>query len=369
MGLRSSIIPILYRRWYEFATAERRTACHLLRRGFFVRREPSFVLGQKPDFLTSVRGRMWVEVKELDPSLSQQLLDLGRRELKHRLAKFSGKCTIDAWLSDGFTDRTAKQVVNLLSREVTAELQVSRHLYVAVPAGELCAGSIGLEWVNRDGAAVRMVAIRSVSNVYGCPPAAEPGNWNSDLQLTDGTNRSRVPAFRVLTAQAPSRVTLRIHPDAKGKGLAMLGTAEAHTVNTVERLRRVIDVANDQLKNAQRYRQLPGVVFVYFDHMGGGDPSDLLRACFGDLAIPLTISPDAKHRSITAGEMFYGLNGAFREGHNTAISAVVYRSRQYSAMSLINPRALYPIRQSWLEGTVYFQEGDRVISTADSNCD
>lgn len=60
--------------WVRFATGERRTAWHLLRKGFFHRQEPRFVVGRKPDSLTFGRGRMWVEVKSLDPPMSQELI-------------------------------------------------------------------------------------------------------------------------------------------------------------------------------------------------------------------------------------------------------------------------------------------------------
>src|SRR5207245_356384 len=49
--------------WRQVATTERRTAWSLLRRGFLYWREPALIReGQKPDYLTFGRGRMWVEV-------------------------------------------------------------------------------------------------------------------------------------------------------------------------------------------------------------------------------------------------------------------------------------------------------------------
>jgi hypothetical protein len=341
--------------WREFASAERRTAWHLLVRGFLYRREPAFVGGQKPDFLTFGRGRMWIEVKEFDPPVSQALLDNAWEELTERLAKFTGKCRIDAWIAPGFDPRVAKQVTHLLSQEIRAGLPTDRELYIAVPSGAIDNTVVRLNWKRRDGTDVQLVACRSIDGIYGCPPAADPNDWTADLKIIEANTALQRPAFTVLKVQRPARVLLRVEARSEERVLCSLSNAEFQDVKTVDRLRDVIGDANDQIKNGQKHRALPGVLVVYFDQVGAGDHGDILRACLGDL----TVSIDRNANAIS--KTFYGLNGVFRSHKNTAISAIIYRSRHYSDVSLINSHALHPVDRGWMAGTVYWVDSSGAV--------
>jgi len=342
-------------RWREFATAERRTAWHLLSRGFLFRREPIFVTGRKPDFLTFGRGRMWVEVKEFDPPVSQALLDAGWRELTQRLEKITHPCRIDAWIAPGFNQRAAKQVTHLLAQELKAGPPVGHELYIAVPSGTVDAAVVRLSWKRRNGTPVQLLSLRCVEGVYGYPLAAEPEDWTADLQIVDDSTVTAKPAFKVLQVRQPARVMLRVEVGGKGAVLGSLGNAEMQDVNTVDRLRDVIDDANDQVKSGHKHRAVPAVLVVYFDHLGGGQESDVLRACLGDLMA--SIDPNVNAISRT----FYGHNGVFRPNKNTAISAIIYLSRHYPAMSLVNPYARYPVKRAWLDGTVYWIDSSGTV--------
>jgi hypothetical protein len=192
-----------------------------------------------------------------------------------------------------------------------------------------------------------MVALRSLDGVYGCPPAAEPADWTASLRITDNATTVERPAFTVLKQLRPARVTLRVEASDDEHVLCGMSNAEAQDVTTIDRLRDVIGDANDQLRNGQKYRAVPAVLVVFFDQLGGGDHEDILRACLGDL----TVSIDRNAKAIT--DTFYGRNGVFRPNKNTAISAIIYRSRHYPAMSLLNPHALHPVPRAWLDGAVY----------------
>lgn len=288
---------------------------------------------------------MWVEVKALDPPATQQLLDFGWTELRRRLTKFEGKCRVYAWIAPSFTTRTAKQVIHVLSRAVNSAFSPTCVLYVSVPDGEVAEDTVQMEWIGSGGTPVRMIALRSKVAVYNCPPAAEPEDWSSNVRITESTASLR-PAFEVLSLKSAAPVTLRVTPDETGSVLASIGHAEAREVNTIERLRRVVNDANDQFKNALTYRELPGLLFIYFDYLGGGDYSDLMRACFGDLSVSID------QNTLKVVDTFYGSNGALRPNRNTAVSAIMYRSRHYPTVSLINPWARYPVSPSWLPGTV-----------------
>lgn len=316
----SELRRILVVAWREFATAERRAAWHLLARGFLYSREPASLKGQKPDFLTYGRGRMWVEVKAFDPPVSHTLLDTAWQELAKRFAKFTRRCRVDGWIAPGFDAGIAKRVTHLLSQELRSGLPSDREIYIAVPSGDIDRRVMRLCWTSRCGV-VQMVTFRSIAERYGYPPAAEPDDWTANLQIIEGDAILQRRAFKVLDARRPARVLLRVEKSTEERVLCSLGNAEMQTVMTVDRLRDVIDYANDQIKNGQKYRAIPGILVVYFDHLTGGDHGDVLRACLGDLTI--SIDPDTNAISDT----FYGRNGVFRPDKNTAISAITYRSR------------------------------------------
>lgn len=334
--------------WRGFSSAERRTAWHLLSHGFLFRREPVFVTGRKPDFLTYGRGRMWVEVKEFDPPTSQAQLDLGWEELTRRFAKIASPCLVDAWIAAGFDQRAAKQVTSLLGHELRTGLPAGLELYIAVPSGEVDKTVLRLSWKQRNGTNVQLVTLRSIDGVYSYPLAAEPHDWTANLEIDDGRTVITKRAFTVLQVRQPARVMLRVEASGKEAVLGSLGNAEMQDISTVNRLRDVIDDANDQIKSGQKHRAVPAVLVVYFDHLGGGDESDILRACLGDL----TVSVDPNVNAIS--ETFYGNKGVFRANKNTAISAIIYRSRHYAPVSLVNPHARYTVKQAWLDGTVYW---------------
>lgn len=343
--------------WRAFATAERRSAWHLLSRGFLYRREPAFINGKKPDFLTFGRSRMWVEVKELDPPVSQTLLDTGWEELTRRLSRFVGKCRVDVWIAPGFNAQIAKRVTHLLSQAVKTGIPVNRELYIAVPLGDTDEDVVRLEWRRRNGIDVQLVAFRTADGTYSCPPAASPADWAANLRIWDGPTCVEKSAHTVLQSRRPARVSLRVQTWTGSKVLYSVGNAETHDVRTVDRLREVIDRANDQLKNGQKHRPLPGILIVYFDHIGGGDYGDVLRACLGDL----TIAIDPRNNS--ANETYYGRNGVFRADKNTAISAIIYRSRHYKAVSLLNAHALYPVDPKCLDGTIYWVDSSGTVKS------
>ena len=340
-------------KWQAVATAERRTAWQLLRRGFLFRREPPFVVGRKPDFLTWGRGRMWVEVKSLDPPLSQELIGSAILQLRRRFEGLVG-FRLDAWVSSSFDQRAAKRIQRLVRNEIRTGRASGAAWYAAVPTGTVQNQRAEIRWTDSRGRAVRMVTLKSSADVYSYPLEAEPGGIDADIQIDDGSVQ-RVPAYQLLSVQDPAPVIIRIEASTGERGIASVGAAGAQADTTVDRLRRVIDDANAQLKNGQRFKTAPGVVHVFLDHLAGAGQSDVMRACFGDLTVPI----DASSRA--AGEAFYGQNGILRANKNTAVSAVTYRSRHYGTVSVLNPWATYPVLLKWLDGTVHRVEDERLV--------
>ena len=353
MTLVAAIRKAISEGWSQFATAENRAALHLLRKGFLHCREPSFVVGRKPDFLTFGRGRMWVEVKSLDPPLSQERIGNAFVELKQRFND-AGQFRIDAWVSSSFDKRSAKSIQRLVYNEVRAGRAGGAAWYASVPAERAQKGRAEIRWTDTRGRQVRMVTWKSAADVYAYPLESEPGGLAAEIQ-TDGGPVQSLPADQLLSLQVPAPVMLRIEANTGGNGIASVGSAQAQADTTVDRLRRVIDDANDQLKNGQRFRKIPGVVEIFMDHLAGAGQSDVMRACFGDLTIPINAS------TRIAGAAYYGENGILRANKNTSISAVTYRSRHYGTVSVLNPWATNPVPFRWLDGTVQKVEGDQLI--------
>lgn len=326
-------------------TAEHRTAISLRRRGFLYEREPPLILkGKKPDFLTHGRGRMWVEVKALDPPESQTLLGVAFAELKPRLAAISGACRVDAQVSDAFDQRAAVLAVRILERQL-AHMVDGEVFYVGIPHDPVKRSFVTLQYATDDGI-VRVFSPRSESGTYGYPRWAEPATWSETTTLRDGDKVTQGPAYKILHTSEPSAVMLRVERQAIHRGLCGVIAAEASNVKTVGQLRERIELAAAQIRNGQKYLSAPGVATMYADHLGA-DHSELFRACLGDITIGIdrvTLKADAP---------FLGRNGVMRPNKNTAVSAVTYCSRQFPTITLLNPYAAQKIDATWLAGTVY----------------
>jgi hypothetical protein len=239
-------------KWREVATAERRTAWQLLRRGFLFRREPSFVVGRKPDFLTFGRGRMWAEVKSLDPPMSQELLGNAFVRLRKRFDDLEG-FRIDAWVASSVDERAAKSIHRLVQSEIQAGRATGAPWYASIPAGRTQTRRAEIRWTDSRGRAVRMVTWKSGDDAYAYPLESEPSGLTASIQVDDGVVET-LPAHQLLSIQSPAPLMLRVEASTGGDGIASVGIADMQADTTVDRLRRVIDDANDQLKNAQKFK-------------------------------------------------------------------------------------------------------------------
>lgn len=342
--------------WRQFATAERRTAFSLLLRGFLCRKEPSLVLaGRKPDYLTFGRGRMWVEVKGFDPPPSQALLDAALNDLRPRVAGISIPCRIDAWVSGVYNQRAAILAIRILERQLVhaADGDV---FFVGIPVNPAKQSLVMLEYATTRGTA-RIYSPRSLSAMYGYPRSAPPADWTGQVAVQDGKSVVQHHAYEILHGTEPFVITLRVHRASPLPGFGGVGSAEAGTDKTIDKLRARIEDAASQLRNGRKYLDVPGVVSVYNDHLGA-DQFDLLRACLGDITIPFDRS------TLKADPAYLGQNGVMRRNKNTTVSAVTYSSRLFSTISLMNPFATLPVPAGWLPGMVYCMENNSDVVVA-----
>ena len=155
-------------------STEHRTALRLLTLGFLWRNEPQFVVGRKPDFLTFGRGRMWVEVKALDPPPSQALLGFAHDDLKERFDKLDGDYAIDAWVSHDFNQNAAKRAIKSLRKRLVKGLDAAQNLYIGIPSGGYEKSDSLIEFTDTKNKQITLVSPRSKSSTYSCPPGTEP---------------------------------------------------------------------------------------------------------------------------------------------------------------------------------------------------
>jgi hypothetical protein len=339
--------------WRDFATSERRTAWGLVRRGFLYRHQPTLILeGRKPDYLTFGRGRMWVEVKSLDPPASQTLLGTAWNELKPRLAAIAGPCRVDAQVSGGYEQRGASIALSILQREL-AKVGDGDVFYVGIPPDAVKKSPlVTIEYASNNGS-VRMFSPRSASGMYGYPRWASPANWSAELTIRDSQNVAQARAYEALEAREPCVIMLRVERQPTHHGLGSMSNGEAQDVTTVSKMRKRIEDAASQLRNARKYLDAPAVVTIYHFR----DHEELLRACLGDITIEIDRATGK------GGKPFLGKNGVMRPDKNTTVSAVTYSSRVRPSVSLLNPHATLPVRPSRLAGTVYQVQdnGDVVV--------
>lgn len=289
---------------------------------------------------------MWVEVKALDAPASTALLGFAHRELKKRFDNSDIRCAVDANIAEGFDQRTAKRAMKTLELAINDGLDHARKTFIGIPAGDVDKSTVVIDWTDRSGADVRMYSPKSRKGLYGSPLSSGPGNWTRDISIIDGSTRTNIPAFKLLSETDCCLLTFRIIPNAAKTGLYGVGSARATNDTTVVKIRKRVGDASIQIRNAQTFKQIPGVVVIYNDHLGG-DQFDLLRACLGDLTVPIDSTTN------TAGSMYYGLNGILNRKKNTSVSAVTYRSRLFPDISLINPYASVAVKTRWLFGSVY----------------
>lgn len=303
-------------------------------------------MGRRPDFFTSLRGRMWVEVKELSAPTPEVLIGRAWEEIQSRLDRFPYSCSLYICVSSQFDAGSAKRALALIRHALDGRPDDQSELYVCIPVEVTGQATVLLEWVSADDRPVRMFAVQSTNNKYRCPPGVEPSAWTEAVWIRSPAGQREVRAYEVLSRTEPARLTVQAIREGAGPRLASVGVLDASQSTTIKRIREAIDDAADQLSNAQTFKPAPGVVMLYNDFLGSDD-TDLLRACLGDLTI--SIDPD----TVTSGAPFFGRNGVLSGGKNASVSAVVYCSSTAPPIGYVNPGARYPVKASWLCGEAY----------------
>jgi len=300
---------------------------------------------------------MWVEVKELDPPVSQTQIDIAYRELSQRLTKLKLPVVLDCWVGPGFDHRVGKiamHLVHLGLRKYSADVT---SWYVCIPRGNYQADCVDFIWRDRKGMKVHTISAKLTTGLYGVPLAAGPGNWIANVDVTSAGVIRSCAAYKILSEVETCRLVLRVERSLESARISSVGSGIFNNVATVQQIRNAVDDAAKQLDSGQNARKAPGVVEVYNDAFGA-TPDELLRACLGDLTIPIY------RPSLTRGNPMYGNNGILRGRKNRSVSAVTYRSRHCQAISVVHPEPMYPVRLNWLDGDVYYVDGDGSVVRA-----
>jgi hypothetical protein len=286
---------------------------------------------------------MWVEVKELAPPDSIQLIGRANDDLRRRLAKTTGVADLDAWVTADYDDAAARLAIRMLKREL-ANIRPDRQLHIVIPAQGIGESSVAIEYKSKSGDSVRLVAAQSDNDHYPYLASADP-TWQHEATVSVWNEpEKKLPAFKVLSSDRPAALILCVFPGKSGLTLRSVGVGEAMNVATISRMRERIEDAARQLKNAQRFRPKPGLAVIQNDSFG--DHGELLRACLGNLEMWID-------RKTNESGTQLGRDGVLNGGKNTSVSAVTYQSRLFGTHSLINPEAAFGIKSAWLPGDVY----------------
>lgn len=302
--------------------------------GFRLTPEPPFITsGRRPDFFCEGPFDLWVEVKTPERSALWRSLEDVRTELVDRVQKIAGTGYVDVAVGTSITSDVAASVARYL-RRVVEQPDDGIARTVVVPRGPVLRRHVRIQYSTSDGTTVEQHGPASTEDRYAHFPGLEP-DWQSivDVHEVGGTTR-RERAFKVLDAHEGT-VALRHYPGDKPLHVGSVSSAEARLRTGQERIRRLVEDANGQLRNGASFREAPGVLVILHDELDALDEQGLLAALIGNLTY--TIAPGGH-----ASTPFLGADGVFRPDKNRSVSAVRYATRHRTDF-VVNPHAHRPI--------------------------
>lgn len=305
----------------------------LVSAGFQCEAEPDWIaVGRKPDFFCTGPLDLWIEVKSLArPGESKSL-----QRIIEYLIRFGGKVDRGrafAFISDAADEKDAKLALNLAKHALSSfEFTDLANAVIIVPEDPDLSDIININYNGQKGKNI-LVSYRSISGNYGYPYSARPEPYQQDVILSDITGNLE-QRFHQLATPDRFLIALQIDRfDERPFKISMFTRPGlARPLDTSEPIRRAIQNANRQIKNALLYKEAPAVLFLYQQGALVPDDNGLLAALFGDLLFSFTpgYSDD--------GELSFGNDGALR-GKHTSISAIVYFRNEGTPLTVHNPWA------------------------------
>jgi hypothetical protein len=318
--------------------------------------EPAWVLrGRKPDFFARSANPLWAEVKTLEAPDEAQDFDWAWNDL-HRRCEQSGDLigTLHVLVGIGYDEKAGKNAIAHI-RKICDESDAQSVQVVLIPREPDYSRSIKLVYRSTDGTAVVQRGPASTSNTFGFHPSYPPSSWADlvDVEVIGG-ERFSVEAYDALESNGEPLLVLVWERSAER--LRILGGAgPAQWNRSVDRVRRAIADASNQLKNGQQYRAVPGLIIIYQDDFSALGDEQFCAALFGDITYQISVSS-----SRVFGPPHFGANAVLQSGLNTSVSAVRY-VRRGGAIALVNPHARYPVDIDVIGEPVWVVERDAIV--------
>lgn len=325
----------------RFFDSETLTRGWIIRRGGFPLAEPRFIVTEPtariPDFYCCGRFNAWVEVKTLKPLDSEIHRDRIWLELRQRSGQLPGKVRIDASTNYGVDSSWIKKSLKRVSRVIQATPPHELHLQrIIIPIDADFSDDHRFSYSCIESGRLTQRGPRSYSDRYALFPGSDPHDWREVVNLQHRRDSDPERQLMDLVGGAGTAIAFRLSSSDEASHLGSLGPIDATPVRTIDRVRDAVADAASQLKSAQRYSRLPGIVAIYHSNpLEQMDAARLGAALFGDLTLDMTTDGEVRsHR--------YAGNGALRPDLNTAVSAVRYIGA-HESMVLLNPWAAIPI--------------------------
>ncbi len=310
--------------------------------GFSCEEEPEWVIqGQKPDFFCQGPLDLWIEVKTLGPEKRFEQLGDVHVELRRRAADINAVGSGFAWAKLPMETRDAKQIMQLVDRELAKEgvNLATVKLIVMVPEEPIYSNFVRFSFETDERKTATISSVASASGKYGWPGYLEPYSYRQDLELRYSDGRIETKPLREITT-FDDNVRLAVELFPSEKPFHILSTApigSAARVRTVERIREAVSDANSQSKNGCNYKPSPSMVIIFHDDVLVAEDEMVVAALYGDLAYT------ARSDNFQDGRLVFTSNGVFAPKKNTTTSAMCYVRNNARPLIVYNLWASRPL--------------------------
>lgn len=328
----------------------------LEKRGFSCEAEPDWIMRgeKKPDFFCSGPLDLWVEVKSLSEEEEDKHVKQISDYFRTQANEVSGQGSGMAYVAAKATTRDAKIALKLANDALSRPEAHSRAaVWIVIPAEPDYGRRISFSVSTRKGP-IWLVSCKAKDERYGYPFYLKPDPWDQIVEVVSDDGPTYSKNLDSLADQKRYRLAVQIHPDPKAFHItACFPSGPAKRLTNVKRIRKDIGNSRSKLKNGIRYREAPGVVFVFQEGIFVPDDQVIFSALFGDLTF---VFPPG---DLSAGHPAFGRNSVWGPKQSRTISALTYFRCFASGglpCTIHNPHALRPVPHGIFGGREWIPE-------------
>ncbi|MGH6984151.1 MAG: hypothetical protein ACREEI_07990 [Stellaceae bacterium] len=316
-------------------------AAFLSTAGFRFEQEPSWVIGEVPDFFCTGNADLWIEVKTVTYTTLPD--DLGQKWdwCHRRVEKISANGRGLASVSLEATEKHIKAAFNLAREALrlwTQDDTLADRLYVVVPRDPdySCRVLISFEAMSE-----RHVLLCQKSNTgkYGHPTLWQKSPYVECASISDitGDAASNVNAAQLGLYDDDYMIAISLkRSNDRFRLVSVSPRGGGHSVDVVDRLRAAARKANAQFKNAIGYRAAPSLLVVFEMGPRTQDAHGFASAFYGDLAFLFPRNPSER------GLVAFGRNGIWGPEKNRLTSGACLMRDPKPPLFVLNPWAKNP---------------------------